>query len=97
MNDELLDNEFIAQKVATTKVRIEQVLTKIGIQSFYEHKNGSIIAQKSDAVKVAIHYKNGKIEIKPNPQGSLGILALGAIGVKAWRAERAKNEQNKKA
>lgn len=85
MNDELLDNEFIEQEVATTKVKIEEILTKIGIQSFYEHKNGYIIAQKNDAVKVAIHYKNGKIEIKPkfprigNPIQAISTVVLLAL------------------
>jgi hypothetical protein len=37
-----------------------------------------------------------KEEFSIGPEGSLGVLALGAVGVKAWKQAKAKDRKEKK-
>lgn len=65
MDDKLLDDRFLAKLDINSLDDIKKGLTQAGIQKFYEHKNGSIIVEEGDAVRVAIFFKGGKVYLKP--------------------------------
>lgn len=77
MKNELLDDDFSFKSI-NSRDDIKRALRGIGIDSFYEHKNGSIIVEDGDAVKLAIYYEDGLVRLKPKfPTigNSLQILA----------------------
>ncbi len=45
---------------------------------------------------MAKEVKTTPIQFRITKEGSLGILALGAVGVSAWREFKRKNEEPKK-
>lgn len=55
------------------------------------------MSKNNNAVTKIVNPKTGE-EIDVPVKGSLGLLALGAVGVRAWRAakKKAKEEQNDK-
>ena len=44
---------------------IKKALKQAGINSFFEHQNGTIVVEEGDAVKVVIHYENNIVSVKP--------------------------------
>ncbi len=82
MSNEILDDGIWARTEIKNKADLKKALMKGGINSFYEHKNGAIIVEQGDAVKVAIHYENEKVSIKPKfPRigNSVQVIVSGII------------------
>ncbi|HPD65302.1 MAG TPA: hypothetical protein P5050_06430 [Bacteroidia bacterium] len=50
--------------------------------------------QEYQSDKITIRDKQTGQPVEIHPEGSLGLLALGAVGVKAWREARKKARQN---
>ncbi len=82
MSGEILDENFHANNEINNLDDIKKALQQAGITSFFEHKNGSIIVEQGDAVKVTITYKDGLAIVKPNfPSigNSIQIIASGVF------------------
>ncbi len=82
MNDKILDDDFSAKNEIKNKEDIKRGLKQAGINSFFEHRNGTIIVEQGDAVKVAIHYENIKVSVKPKfPQigNSVQLFSSGIL------------------
>lgn len=60
----ILDENFSANNSINSLDDIKKGLQQAGITSFYEHKNGSIIVEESDAVQLEIRYENDEVIIK---------------------------------
>ena len=65
MKEEILDEGFFTNVEIKSLEDIKHGLRSGGINSFYEHKDGSIIVQEGDAVKVAIRFENQIVSVKP--------------------------------
>lgn len=65
MNDKILDDGYLAKNQIRNKEDIKRALKQAGIDSFFEHQNGTIIVQQGDAVQVVIHYENDIVSVKP--------------------------------
>lgn len=65
MKDEILDDGFLSKNEVNNLEDVKKVLREAGINNFFEHKNGYIIVEESDAVKVAVFYRDDIVSVKP--------------------------------
>ena len=82
MRDQILDDDFLIKKKITSKEDIKKRLKEAGINSFFEHKNGTIIVEQGDAVKVVIHYENNEVRVEskfPQIGNSIQVVASGVL------------------
>lgn len=82
MNDKILDDGYLAKNEIRNKEDIKRALEQAGINSFFEHINGTIIVEQGDAVKLVIHYENDIVTVKPKfPQigNSVQVLSSGIV------------------
>ncbi len=82
MNQQILDDNFHANKKVSSNEDIKQRLVQAGISSFYEHENGTIRVEDGDAVQVEIHYIDNEVSIKskfPQIGNSIQIVISGII------------------
>ena len=62
---------------------IKKLLTEGGLAKFYEHKNGQIIVEESDPIRVGISVENDIVKVKGKfPQ--IGNPAQIGISLVAW-------------
>jgi hypothetical protein len=82
MNDKILDDGYLAKNEIRNKEDIKRALKQAGINSFFEHINGTIIVEQGDAIKLVIHYENDIVTVKPKfPQigNSVQVLSSGIV------------------
>lgn len=82
MNDKILDDGYLAKNEIRNKEDIKRALEQAGINSFFEHINGTIIVEQGDAIKLVIHYENDIVTVKPKfPQigNSVQVLSSGIV------------------
>jgi hypothetical protein len=81
MKDQILDEGYWAKNEIKSKKDLAEVLRKAGYHSFYEHKNGSIIVEQGEAVRVEIQLENNSVNITPRfPKiGNSMQIAISAV------------------
>ena len=82
MKNEILDENFYIKKEINSKDDIKKALREMGILTFYEHKDGYIIIEKGDAIRLRLEYKNNRVSITPKfPQigNSIQWVASGIL------------------
>jgi len=65
MRKEILDDDAWSKRDVKNLQDIKEALLDAGITSFFEHKDGYIIVEEGEAVKVQIRYKYNEAVITP--------------------------------
>ena len=65
MSKEILDNDAWSKRDIRNIQDVKNALTDAGITSFFEHKDGYIIVEEGEAVKVQIRYNYNEAVVKP--------------------------------
>lgn len=63
MDDKILDDGHLAKNPIRNMEDIKKALIQAGIDSFFEHQNGTIVVEQGDAVKVVIRYENDTVSV----------------------------------
>lgn len=82
MNNDILDDNIFLKSDIKNNSDIKRVLKQAGILHFFEHKNGSIIVQQSDAVQVNILFENNAPVVKakfPQIGNSVQVIVSGVF------------------
>lgn len=82
MNNDILDDNIFSNTDIKNNADIKRVLKQAGIHHFFEHKNGSIIVQQSDAVQVSILFENNTPVVKakfPQIGNSVQVIISGVF------------------